>query len=120
MAPNDGEEKTSSASQAEGFLAEFAAAAEFVEAERGKRAEQGKARGQRKQQRQDRVAEHSAGKAEAEYRIDHAENDRVARDFLEILPAEPQRVVQIGQTDPADDGTCGVVLRWLSQRRGIA
>ena len=39
---------------------------------------------------------------------------------LEILPAEPQRLVQIGKADGSDDGRGRGILRWLSQRRDIA
>ena len=103
MAPNDGERSTSSASQADACSPRLAAAAEFIEAERCERAEQGKARGQRKQQRQYRIAEHRARQHQSEHRIDHAENDGVAGHRLEILPAEPQRPVQVGQADGSDD-----------------
>ena len=39
---------------------------------------------------------------QAEYRIDHAQNDGVARDRLEIFPAAFERVVQIGELDGSD------------------
>ena len=110
MAPNDGERKDVKCVPGRSLLAALAAAAEFIQAECRERAEQRKARRQRKQQRQDRIAEHGAGKHKAEHRIDYAKNDGVARHRLEILPAEPQRVVQIGQTDPADDGRSRAVL----------
>ena len=103
-----------------GLFAALAAAAEFIETERRERAEQGKAGGQRKQQRQHRIAEHRARQHQAEHRIDHAEDDGVARHRLEILPAEPQRLVQVGQADGSDDRCSRGVLRRLSQWRDIA
>src|SRR6185437_9052260 len=86
-----------------GLFAALAATAQFIQAERRERAEQGKTRRERKQQRQHRIAEHGARQRQAEHRIDHAQDDGVARYRLEILPAEPQRGVQVGQADGADN-----------------
>ena len=103
-----------------GFLAGLAAAAQFIKTERGERADQGKARGQRKQQRQHRIAEHGARQHQSEHRIDHAEDDGVARHRLEILPAKPQRLVQIGKPDVSDDGSSRLILCGLSHWTDIA
>ena len=77
--------------------------AQFIKTERRKWPEQGKACGKGKQQRQHRIAEHRTRQHQSEHRIDHAQNDGVARHRLEILPAQPQRRVQVGQTDGPDD-----------------
>jgi hypothetical protein len=86
-----------------GLFASFAAATKFVKAECRERAKQGKARGQREEQRQNRIAENHACQSQTNQRINHAEVERVGWNCLEILPAKPQRIAQIGKADLADD-----------------
>ena len=91
----------------------LAAAAQFIKTERCERAEQGKARGQREQQRKNGVAEHRARQHQSQQRIDHAQDNGVARNSLEVFPAKPQRLVQIRKMNRSDDGSGGGVLcRW--------
>ena len=47
---------------------------------------------------------------QAEYRIDHAQDDGVARDRLEIFPAQLQRPMQVGQANGPDDGSRRAIL----------
>jgi len=71
-------------------------------AERREGTEQGKARGQRKQQWQHGIAGHRARQHQSKDRIDHAENDGVAGNSLEIFPTEPECPAQIGKADGPD------------------
>src|SRR5260370_19192736 len=48
------------------------------------------------------------------------EDDGVARHRLEIFPAEPERFIQVGNADGADDRRSRGVLRRLSQWCDIA
>ena len=57
---------------------------------------------ERKQQWNHGITERGACDQEAKHRIDHAEDDGVARDGLEIFPADLQRPMQVGKTDGAD------------------
>jgi hypothetical protein len=85
-----------------GTLAALAAAAQFVQAEGSKRAGQRKPGGQRKQQRQHGITKHRARQHQSEHRVDRTQHQGVARNLLEILPAEPQRAPEVCDGDGAD------------------
>jgi hypothetical protein len=79
-----------------GFLAEFAPIAQFIKSKRRKWPDQGKTGGDRKQERQDRVAKRYSRQNDSNYRIDNAKDDGVAGNRLEVFPAQPQRIEQVG------------------------
>ena len=99
-----------------GSLAVLAAAAQLVETEGCERAEQRKSGRERKQQRQHGVAEHRARQHQSEHGIDHAEDDGVARNSLEVFPAELQRPMQVGEADGSDHWRSRGILSALRQR----
>ncbi len=86
-----------------GFLAALTAATEFVETKRGKRTNQRKTSGQRKEQWQHRIAKDHSEQNNTENGINHAKDNGVTWYGLEILPAQAQRVAQVGQADFAND-----------------
>src|SRR5205085_4546681 len=72
------------------------------------------------------IAVHQPRQHEADDRIDHAEDDGMARHRLEIFPAALERAVQVGNTDGADDGAsrragcidiCDISLNWRGHGR---
>src|SRR5258708_1837807 len=76
---------------------------EFVETERGKRTNQRKTGGQRKEQRQHGIANDQSEQNKAENGINHAQDNGVSWDGLEVFPAQAQRVAQVGKVDLAND-----------------
>src|SRR3954468_13257942 len=85
------------------MLSVLSPAAEFIEAERCKRPEQSKARSERKQKWKHGIAQDGSGQDEAEHRVNQTQDDRVARYSLEVFPASPKCIVQVGQADCSND-----------------
>ena len=102
------------------LCAALATTAHLIKAQGCERAEQGEACGQRKQQRQHGVTEHRARQHQSEHGIDHAQDDGMTWNGLEILPAELQGPVQIGKADGSDHWRIRGLLSALRQRCDIA
>jgi len=57
------------------------------------------------------MAQHPARQNQSEHRVDHAQENGVARHRLEILPPLQQRLLEIGKTDGPDDRSGRILCR---------
>ena len=89
----------------------FAAAAQLIEPDSGQRADEREAGRDRKGHRQQRTADRYRHQKNAEQRIDHAEEQRVARHGHEIVDAAGERLIEIGRRNAAHGGLRGTRAR---------